>query len=145
MTAPSAHLRPRPSAGSALGLLAALAAGPAAWIIQLVVDYGVSSWLCDAGPRDRLASTDAAWIGVRPILLAGEGLCLAATLAGCVFAVAVLARRAPQPADLDRDLQIRAGRSRFMAACAVFSTAGFAVAISFNLAEFLISPSCGGC
>ena len=139
--APATKLPPS-QAGGAL-LLAALAAGPTGWILQLLLGYGLSSHACF--PRDKpfLQSPPPGWSGEAGVLLAVNLACLLLVLAG--FAIsAQIWRRDPGERLIDAG-RVRGGgvgRTRFLAACGVFSGLGFAVAILFDTVPILGTPTC---
>ena len=136
---PLTHGRP----ASLLLLLAALAAGPAGWALQLVLGYGLSSYACF--PRDApfLRSPPPGWSGEAGLLLGINLACLLLVLAGLVVC-ALIWRRDPGEslADAGRGPGGGAGRTRFLAACGVFSGLGFAVAVLFDTASILGTPAC---
>jgi hypothetical protein len=129
---------PRPAAhpASAWMLLLALAAGPAGWILQLVLDYGLSGYACyvGAGPR---AAAATGWSGERAVLIA-------LNLAGLALAVSggLIAYRAWRVARGGGSGSARDGRTRFLAQCGIFSAAGFSAAILFNTIEPLLISTC---
>ncbi|MGH7750468.1 MAG: hypothetical protein ACREQ5_37695, partial [Candidatus Dormibacteria bacterium] len=67
-------------------LLAALAAGPAAWIAQLVLSYGVAAWLCYPRNTPRLDAPPSAFFGERIGLIILNLACLAVAAAGTLLA-----------------------------------------------------------
>jgi len=120
--------------------LAALAAGPAAWIVQLVVGYGASSLACY--PHDAPAARPPG-PGEHAVLIAINLACLALALAG--LAIAFLHWRGakpPQPAEHNDVMPAGIGRARFLAACGMLSGLGFALAILFDTAPILGAPAC---
>lgn len=122
-------------------LLAPLAAGAFAWILQLSVSYGVSGAVCSALRK-----------GAVPLIAAGrETILLTAINLGCL-ALAVAAAlaswshwrktRAETPGDVHAALSIGEGRTRFVAAAGILSSSGFALAILFNTVESLMVAAC---
>jgi hypothetical protein len=133
---PSPH-RGRVSLG---GQLFGIAAGPAAWIAQLVVDYGVSSYVCYPADTPR---RDLPGGGEHGLLLAVNLACLAVALAGFAVSLAGWRRtRAEKPGPLHEMLQIGDGRSRFLAICGLLAAATFAVAILFDTPSALALRLC---
>jgi hypothetical protein len=135
MTQPSA-----PSALRAAGVPAQLfgvAAGPAGWIAQLVVNYGVSSYLCFPGDAPRAAAPPA---GEHAVLLAVSLACLALALLGLWVSLTGLKRG---PATIAKGaLATAPGRSRFLAMCGVLSASAFAIGIAFDIPSTLALRLC---
>ena len=131
MAVPSASITRTPAQ------LFGIAAGPASWIAQLTLGYGLSSYACFPGDRPRATALPGAEHGV---LLVINLACLALALAGLWVSVAGLRRgRAgdaePVPATLT-------GRSRFLAMCGVLSASAFAIAILFDTPSTLAVRLC---
>jgi hypothetical protein len=114
-----------------------VAAGPAGWIAQLVVNYGVSSYLCFPGDAPRATTPPA---GEHAVLLAVSLACLALALLGLWVSVTGLRRR-PMPV-ADDALATAPGRSRFLAMCGVLSASAFTIAIAFNIPSTLALRLC---
>src|SRR3546814_4823219 len=64
------HPAPHRDRASSRGLLLALAASPAGWIVQLVLDYGLSSFACYPGDTPLRQSPPAGWGGEHLLLAA---------------------------------------------------------------------------
>jgi hypothetical protein len=118
-------------------LLFALAAGPAGWIGQLVLDYGIAGYACYGGSGPRLSTPPTGWPGERALLLGlnGAGLALA-------FAGGLIAYRAWRDLRSGRSNPATAGRTRFLATCGMFSAAGFGAAILFGTIEPFMVSTC---
>jgi hypothetical protein len=112
-------------------LMFGLAAGPTAWIAQLVLDYGLSSHACF--PVDHPVAQLPAGAG-KPALAVITALCFLLALAG-LWTAWISWRDA-------RDEAPAAGRSCFLALCGLYTSAGFAVAILASAASILAVPSC---
>jgi hypothetical protein len=108
-----------------------LAAGPAAWIAQLCLNYGLSSYACFPGDAPRATAPPASEHGV---LLAISLVCLALALAGLWVSLVALKR--------SRASATGGGRSRFLAMCGVLSASAFAIAIGFDLPSSLALRLC---
>lgn len=105
-----------------------LAAGPSAWIAQLVLGYGLSAYACYPGDTPRRDLPPSSEHG----LLLGINLaCLVLSAAG--FAVSFSAWRRGETGD---------GRSRFLILCGLLSTAMFSLAILFNTPSALALRLC---
>lgn len=111
-------------------LIAALAAGPAAWALQLIAGYGLSSLACFPHDRPITQSPPPGWSGEPALLMAINIACLLLALAGASLSYAGWRGAAGQ------------GRSRFLAVCGVMSGLGFALAILFDTASILGVPAC---
>lgn len=123
--------------------LLAIAAGPAAWIVQLCVDFGVAATLCEAGGAPRAAPPASGWRPEDVFLVCVNLVCLAIALAGGWSALSAWRRsRAEKPGDAHMALDVGEGRTRFLALCGMLSAAAFAVAIAFDTAWPFFVPSC---
>jgi hypothetical protein len=120
--------------------LAALAAGPAAWVVQLVAGYAVSSLSCF--PHDAPAAS-APGPGEHAVLMTLNLACVLMALLG--LAAAYLSWRGAGPGKVAGHADImpaRLGRARFLGACGILSGAIFCVAILFDTANVLGAPAC---
>jgi hypothetical protein len=126
--------RPTTSPTSVPAQLFGVAAGPAAWIAQLMLDYGLSSYACFPGDAPRATAPPA---GEHGVLLAINLACLALALAGLWVGLAGLrqVRGATGSAT-------GGGRPRFLAMCGVLSASVFAIAIGFDLPSTLALRLC---
>jgi len=123
--------------------LLALAAGPAAWILQLVVDYGVASDLCRRNGVPRAAPPISGWAPEQMVLVGVNLICLALALAGGFAAVAGWRRtRTEKPGGASERIAVGEERARFLAACGMMTAAVFALAILFDTASPFFIPSC---
>ncbi|HEX3365688.1 hypothetical protein [Phenylobacterium sp.] len=105
-----------------------LAAGPSAWIAQLALNYGLSSYACYPGdtPRQDLPPPSE-----HAVLLAINLSCLAVAFIG--LAVSFRAWRKVPDGD---------GRARFLTLCGLLSAAIFSAAILFNTPSALALRLC---
>ena len=119
-----------------------LAVGPAAWIGQLVIGYGLSSYSCFPGDAPRSAPPPVAEHG---LLLAVNLACVALALSGLLVSLAGLRRHRGDKTQ-DRATTNAAatpwGRSRFLAMCGVLSASAFAIAILFDTPSTLALRLC---
>ncbi|MBV9510018.1 MAG: hypothetical protein JO303_07030 [Caulobacteraceae bacterium] len=121
-----------------IAALLALAAGPAAWSIQLVVGYGLSSHACF--PRDRplpLLPPQGGWSGETAVLLAINLACLLLAAGG-----AVVSHRYWKGARAEGDAGRKSGRCSFLGACGLIAGLGFGLAILFDTPVILATPAC---
>lgn len=140
---PSEHPSPHRDKVRLEILLLALAAGPTAWIVQLVVDFGLSSAVCRQYGVPRAAGAADVWAAEHLILVGVNLVCFAVALAGGFTALAAWRRtRAEKPGDVAELVEIGEGRTRFLAACGMMASAAFAVAILFDTAWPFFVPSC---
>jgi len=119
-------------------LLVALGAGPAAWSLQLVAGYALSSYACFPHDVARRASPPPGWAAEPAILLAVNLVCLAIAVA----AVAYSARQLAAAGNGATQRDVRQGRTRFLAFCGVMAGLGFAGAILVNTANIVMVPPC---
>ncbi len=112
-------------------LMFGLAAGPTAWIAQLLLDYGLSSHACFPvnHPVAQLPSGSG-----KPALAVITLLCFLLALAGLWIAWRIWRGARGEPPS--------AGRTCFLALCGLYTSAGFAVAILASAASILAVPSC---
>lgn len=127
--APMSPPPPRSRPVSTPAQLFGVAAGPTAWIAQLVAGYGLSSYACY--PGDAPLQTPPAG-GEHALLLAINLAGLALAAAG--FAASWLGWR--------RAGEAETGRARFLAACGLLASAAFAIAILFDTPSALALGLC---
>lgn len=124
-------------------LLAALAAGPFGWIVQLVVGYGVAGHACYPGDGPRLTPPAEGWGAQHVGLVALNLICLAIALAGAALSWKSWRKvRGEKSGGARSLLETGEGRTRFLATCGILAGLGFALAIAFNTAEPLVIASC---
>jgi len=129
--------------GDTMGPLFGLAAGPAGWVIQLVVGYGVSSYACFPHDAPARQSPPPGWAGEPALLLAINIACLLLVLAGLVVSLSAWRRSQNKtPTGAAAASEVREGRTRFLAGCGVLANLGFAVAILFDTVSILGTPAC---
>jgi hypothetical protein len=140
---PQEHPAPHRERVSLLALLFGLAAGPAGWIAQLLLGYGLSSYACYPSDEPQLTSPPRGWSGEHVWLLAINLLCLALTVAGFLTALANWRRtRAEKEGGAHRLLQTGEGRARFLALSGMLACGVFALAILANTWTVLGVPAC---
>jgi hypothetical protein len=137
---PREHLSPR---GRLPLSLLVLAAGPAAWIVQLIVDFGLASDLCRRNGIPRAASPAYAWAPESLFLVGVNLACLAVAVTGGFAALAAWrGTRAATSRALTKPVEADEEPRRFLAACGVMTAALFVVAILFDTLWPLFVPSC---
>jgi hypothetical protein len=125
------------STSSVPAQLFGVAAGPTAWIAQVVLGYGLSSYGCFPGDAPPTTPPPA---GEHAVLLAITLACLGLALAGLWVSFAGLRRsRAAQGRGPDATAP---GRSRFLAMCGLLSASVFAIAIGFDIPSTLALRLC---
>jgi hypothetical protein len=122
---PAAPEQQRPSL---VAQLFGIAAGPSAWIAQLALNYGVSSYVCYSGDTPRRDQPPG---GEHGLLLAINLACLALALVSLGVAFTAWRR-----------LPIGDGRARFLVVCGLLSGAMFSVAILFDTPSALALRLC---
>jgi hypothetical protein len=140
---PSEHPAPHRARVRPWVLLAALAAGPFGWIVQLVVGYAVAGHACypDGGPR--LAPPAGGWGGEQAGLVILNVVCLVIALAGAAISWRNWRKvRGEKSGGARRLLETGEGRTRFLATCGILAGLGFALAIAFNTVEPLVIAAC---
>ena len=139
------HEHPAPHRGrvSIIASLASLIAGPAAWIVQLVVGYGLSSLACFPHDAALRQSSPPGWSSETLLLGAINGACLMVAIVSGVIALIHWRRtRGERGGGATQALEIGEGRTRFLAICGMLSSFGFALAILFDTPALLAVPAC---
>lgn len=122
---------------TAAPLLVALASGPMTWALQLIASYGVASWACYPHDAPHRQVPPPGW-GDEPAILTTISLaCLGFDLVG--LAVCILALRRAATGETG---SVRAGRTRFLAACGFLACAGFGAAILVSTVSVFMVPAC---
>ena len=140
---PQTHPSPHRGRTRLVLLLLSLAAGPAGWIAQLVVGYGLANYACYPDSRPQLHAPPPGWAGENLWLVALNLACLVVCAAGFLLAAAAWRRtRDEKPGNAQHLLETGEGRTRFLAVCGMLATAVFAAAILVNTVTILGVPSC---
>lgn len=145
--APSSRSSPKdvPDPVPAARLIVGVALGPAAWIAQLVICYGVSGWVCFGGDAPRPHTGPAAPGWEFGLLLTVNLACLMLAIAGAALSAANLrAVDAPAPGGPELLPSITRGRTQFIAACGVMACLGAVLAILFDAPQVFLTPACWG-
>jgi hypothetical protein len=137
---PHEHPAPHRRRVSIVASLASLIAGPAAWITQLVVGYGLSSLACFPHDVALRQSPPQGWSTEPLILGVINGVCFAIAILGGILAL--IHWRRTRGGGAAQALEIGESRTRFMAACGMLSGFGFALAILFDTPAWLAVPAC---
>jgi len=123
-------------------LFAALAAGPAAWIVQLIAGYAIASVACTA-QRAAGGASGFAFAGEPAWLIALNLAALVVVVAGGVYCRIAWNRTANEKAGgPEAALTIGSGRTRFLAVWGMMSSVGFSLAVLFDTIEPLLVPGC---
>jgi hypothetical protein len=140
---PHRHPAPHRDRSPIALLLFGLAAGPAAWAVQLELGYGVSSFACFPHNAALARTPPPGWAGEPAWLLALNIACLVLAFVGlAVSAICWRRTRGEKPGEAEHLLHVGEGRTRFLAACGVLTSLGFALAILFDTAAVVAVPSC---
>jgi hypothetical protein len=135
-----AHPSPKRGAMAPWRLLTGLAAGPFGWILQLLIDYGLSSLLC-TGRRTMAQQPSSS--GELAGLLAVNLFCLAIALYGLALSYGGWRKVSDEKTGGGHEtLNIGEGRSRFIAVAGILTGGLFALAILFNTVEPFMIPAC---
>ena len=119
-------------------LFAGLAGAPAAWTLQILASYAVSSDACTL-TQGEAGQARAAGFGAEPALLLAINLaCLALAGAAAWLSWSHWRRSRGEGSDPS----IGRGRTHFLALCGVLSGAIFVTAILFDTLEPLMVPMC---
>lgn len=116
-------------------LLVELGAGPAAWIGQLLLTYGLAGHWCypDGAALTHIPSGSMAHTA---LLLAANLLCLVTAAAAAILSWNNLRRFRAHAGE------IKSNASRFLATAGVMASLTFVVAIAFDTFPLLAAPAC---
>lgn len=140
---PHAPLQSSQEGPGVVALLFGLAAGPAAWIIHLLLDYGLSSYACYPADQPHLRAPPPGWAAEKPVLAAITLACL--VLAGLGLWTSWLNWRNTREEQIKGPhhvIEVGEGRSCFLSLCGMLTSAGFAIAIAVSAASIVRVPSC---
>lgn len=139
----SAVRHPAPQRGRAplWRQLFGVAAGPAAWMVQLNVGYALTSYACNPGGHAAPAMLSG-WAWARAVSL-GFNLA-AATVAVAAGVISLGLWRATRGEASGHAVDAGEGRTRFFAVCGVLTSFGFLAAILFDTVMIAGAPSCRG-
>jgi hypothetical protein len=124
--------RSAPRSAEIAWTLFALAAGPAGWVVQLVTDYGLSSYACFPRFEPWTRTPPPGWSHEGLVLVAVSLACLVLGLSGAIVALN-LWRSAARRGE---------GRETFLIACAAVASVGFTIALLFDTWPILRTPAC---
>ncbi len=136
---------PSPARGSvALWLLiGAFAAGPAGWITQLVVNYGIASHACYPRTEPWLIAPPPGWSGESAWLAALNLTSLCVAVAGGLVSWRIWRRtRNEKAGDAESAMEIGEGRTRFIASCGILTATTFSIAILFGTLQPFLLLTC---
>jgi hypothetical protein len=137
------HPAPHRGRAEASALAFGLAAAPLAWVLQLVIGYGVASHVCF--PADNPVTgvppdLDTVWW----VLLAVELIAGVIALAGAATAYGSWrATREEASGEAHHMIEAGEGRTRFLALWGLMTSFGFLGAIVFSLVGLFAVPLCG--
>lgn len=125
-------------------LMAGLIGPPAAWLLQLVVNYGLSSYSCYPASVPHVAvlpGWTGVWVGVLIINIIAIAIAIATTVLSYRNWRIV---RDEHPGEADDLVETGEGRSRFIGLAGAITGLGFVIALVFDLIAILAVPQCGG-
>ncbi len=118
--------------------------GPAAWIIQLVVNYGLASYTCYPRGAPR-TSVVPGWGGIWGGLLALNLIAIVVALAAAWAAWRIWqATRHEDPGASGEVLEAGEGRTRFLGLVGIMTGLGFFLATVFDTVALFVVPQCIG-
>ncbi|MDQ2802158.1 MAG: hypothetical protein M3Y41_05535 [Pseudomonadota bacterium] len=121
-------------------LLAGLAIPPAAWTLEMLVGYGVSSNAC---PLTSHPVAQPGFSGEAALLIGLQLVCLLAAIASGLMSWRHWQRVRREKNDSEHShLTLGEGRTRFVALAGMLTAGTFALAIVFNLMEPILIPLC---
>jgi hypothetical protein len=123
-------------------LLFGFAAAPIAWIGQLLLNYGFSSYVCF--PKSvPLSEPMVGWRWITPALFGLDALALILTIAGAVVSWRAFAlTRDEHKGDHHHLIEVGEGRSRFLALSGLMTAGGFFLIVLFNTISLILVPLC---
>jgi hypothetical protein len=134
--------QPAPHGGrvSTALLLLGIAAGPAAWSLQLLAKYALTAHYCFPGdiPHAQMPS-GLGWVW--PLMVAIDGVALLTAAAGA--AMSLRHWRITREEAGGRMFAVAEGRARFLAVWGMLTGSGFILAILIDLIALLLVPLCG--
>jgi hypothetical protein len=122
-------------------LFAALIAAPGAWLLELLINYGLAAQACF--PREHLRTLPSAWSWLRSGVIAVDVVALAITIVATVISISIW-RRTNEEASGDHAQLVHSGegRTRFLAIWGIWSGAWFIIQIAFNTISSIGVPAC---
>jgi hypothetical protein len=136
---------PAPHRGAVNGAVIALAilAGPAAWALQLLVNYGLASLACFPAREPHMALPPG-WHGLPVGLLAGTLVAMSIAIIAGLLGYRSWVRTNAEAGGGHRHLiEVGEGRTRFLASWGLWIGALFSVALVFDAVGILLVTSCG--
>jgi hypothetical protein len=135
------HPAPQPQESPSPAMLFALGAAPTAWLIQLLIGFATTSYVCFTGLAHPPPPGLPAWL--QPLLIAANVAALLVALAGMAVGAGLLRRITEEPAHRAHNLlDVGEGRARFLATFSIFSSAVFCVGILANSFSLFAVPLC---
>ncbi len=124
-------------------MLFAVTGAGAAWLIQLIVDYGLAAHRCYPDNMPVLSPGVPGWS--YPALLALNVLAIVTAVAAAIAARRIWHRTKDEHNSSTHHLLTAGeGRTRFLAMCGQLAGLGFLVAILFDTVAIIMVPRCFG-
>lgn len=131
--AEQAHPAPHRAHASTSSLSYALAGGPAAWFLHLLVNYGLAERACAA------EATLSAW----SLVVVVDAIAIAIAAGAGAVAYRLFQRtRTEKEGGTHELVEAGEGRTRFLAVCGLLASALFLIAIIFDLAGPFLGLPC---
>jgi hypothetical protein len=121
-------------------LLLAIAAGPAAWSLQLISKYALTGHYCypDSIPQAQMPpGLDWVW----PLMIAID--CLALLVVAGAIVISVRNWLITREEAGGRVFAVAEGRARFLSMWGILTGAGFFLAVALDLVALFVVPLCG--
>ncbi|MBN8911527.1 MAG: hypothetical protein J0H65_05590 [Rhizobiales bacterium] len=129
----SAHPAPHRERASAVALAYALGGAPGAWLLHLLVNYGMA---------DRACASHAALSAWSAVVLVDVVAITIATGAAAVSYELFRRTRTEKEGGVQVLVEAGEGRTRFLAVCGLLASGLFLIAIAFDLAGPFMGLSC---
>jgi hypothetical protein len=135
------HPAPHREAAPVWQLLFALFGAPAAWLLELLVNFATTSFVCDKGQSPAALPAVPAW--VQPLISGANVLALVIAALSLVTGIILIRRtgeehrpRSGEPIDAGE------GRTRVLAVWAIGGAAVFLIALIANTFSLALVPIC---
>lgn len=133
------HPAPQRATVGVTALSFGILGAPAAWILQELISYTYTSTLCNIGDlQNALPGAASPLVGTISVIAM-----VFAIAAGVTALRSWRKTRDEQSGSSHHLLEVREGRTRFLAMCGLLTSAGFLIALIFSAAVLFVGPVCG--